>query len=1177
MNYKLINNLSGWMVFLLATFVYVTTIEPTTSFWDTGEFIATAYKLEIGHPPGAPLFMLIGRFFSAFVSPEYAAAAVNILSALCSSFTILFLFWTITAFGRKLALRTGEMSTSKLIAIMGSGAIGGLAFTFSDSFWFSAVEGEVYAMSSLFTAVVFWAIMKWDALEDRNHETRWLVFIAYMMGLSIGVHLLNLLTIPAIALVFYFRNYQPTIKGVASALVISVFMLGFIQWMIIPGVMKLAGGFEVFFTNSLGMPFNSGSVYFGLLTVAFIALSLYHSQFPKPKTALVIYGILGAFLLPLIFSGYLSVMAKFTTALFVGALVYAIHRVKQPDAVLNTAILSIMAILIGYSTFATILIRSSENPPMDENNPENVMTLLSYLNREQYGSAPLLYGPYYSAPIDLENPRKDGSPTWIKAYLVKDGNQQVKSFNDQWFAKQFKAENSDKNYTIESQYIISDPKKDAEYNYNPQFKGVFPRMYSTQQHHITEYEKWSQFKGTPVRARGNDGTMQVIHKPTFTENIRFFTSYQINWMYWRYFMWNFAGRQNDVQGHGSIVDGNWLSGVKAIDKERLGNQDHLPPTITENKAYNRYYLLPLILGVIGLVYQFARHRNDAFIVTMLFLLTGLAIVVYLNQTPMQPRERDYAYAGSFYAFAIWIGLGVYALFDIARNITMRELQRVGVVALGAGILFFVLESFGDSYALSFTMLYIAVVGLLAALLMFFLGKAVKNSTVAAVAAVLIALPVPVLMGAEGWDDHNRSHRYTARDFAINYLESCEPNAIIFTNGDNDTFPLWYAQEVEGVRTDVRVCNLSLLNTDWYVDQMKRKAYESEPLPISIYEEDYRQGTRDIVYLDPSRNPNEIFVSTSQAVQFALQKDNVLRLSGGEQIHYMPTKTFSLPVDSARVMELGVVRPEQADEIVSAVEWRINRSYLLKNQFIVLDILANNNWERPIYYAGNTGPDSYLGLQNYFQLEGLAYRLVPVKAQKSTNPNLTGQIHPDKMYDVLMNKFRWGGMDSDREIYLDENNMRMITNLRMQFSNLADELITLGREDEAQEVLMKALEVMPEHNVPYNRVMLPITESLYKINEDEIANEIAVKLFDRYAAEMNYYLSLDAKYAQTLQQDMQIGMYVMQRLETLVNTIYPQDEQIGNAFTEQFNEFQARFETAIEEIELRKMRSSKARF
>lgn len=944
------------MVFVFATIVYVSTVEPTASFWDCGEFIASAYKLQVGHPPGSPLFWMLGRLFSAFVPIEYVPVSVNIMSALASSFTILFLFWTITAFGRKLAQVKGEFDSAKIIAVLASGVVGALAYTFSDSFWFSAVEGEVYAMSSLFTAIVFWAILKWDALEDRKHETRWLVFIAYMMGLSIGVHLLNLLTIPALGLVYYFRKHNPTLKGTVITLLISVGILGVIQALIIPGTIRLAAGYEVFFSNTLGMPFNTGLLYYALLILGFIGFSLIHSRQPQKKTAVILFAIIGAAAIPLIFSEYLTFSAKAMVVILFGAIAFAISKVKTPNVVLNTSILSFMVILIGYSTFAMIVIRSSANPPMDENNPENVFTLLSYLNREQYGDHPLLYGPYYNAPLDLSDPKKDGKPVWMKAYLAKDGEREVRSFNNQWDAQQFIDTNADKKFDLEEKYIISDERENSEYNYNPQFYGLFPRMYSTQGHHVNEYEKWSDFKGTPIRARGNDGQMTVINKPTFAENMRYFLRYQVNWMYWRYFMWNFAGRQNDIQGHGSITEGNWLSGVKIIDEQRLGNRDELASSITENKAYNRFYLLPLILGLIGLIYQLSRSRTDWLVVMMLFLLTGLAIVVYLNQYPMQPRERDYAYAGSFYAFAIWIGLGVYALFDAARNITIKELQKAALITFGAGAVLFVFESFGADHAFSYTVLYMGVVGFGAMFVMYFLGKALKSAPALAIVATLVALPAPVIMGMDGWDDHNRSNRYTGVDFAINYLETCEPNAIIFTNGDNDTFPLWYAQEVEGVRTDVRVCNLSLLNTDWYIDQMKRKTYESEPLPISIAEEKYRQGTRDVVYLEPSRNPKGIFVDARQAVDFALDDKNVLELGGGRKatLHAHQNFLIACGFGSCGWVGCGVARTIQpncterrmAYQQISPVKKPIYHArYAGHQQLGAPHILCGNHWPR----------------------------------------------------------------------------------------------------------------------------------------------------------------------------------------------------------------------------------------
>ncbi|HRN37226.1 MAG TPA: DUF2723 domain-containing protein, partial [Flavobacteriales bacterium] len=661
MNFKKLNNLTGWFIFLVAAWTYISTIEPTASFWDCGEFIATAYKLEVGHPPGAPLFMLLARLAGAFVSTENVPVAVNVLSALASAFTILFLFWSITHMAYYLAVRKQdeELTPGKVIAILGSGVVGALAYTWSDSFWFSAVEGEVYALSSFFTAIVFWAILKWERESDKPHNTRWLILIAYLMGLSIGVHLLNLLCIPAIAFVYYFKKYTVTRKGIIYTFLISALILGAIQAVIIPGIIKVAGKFELLFVNDFGLPFNTGTLVYAALMIALIAWGLYRTQ-------------------------------------------------QSGKVVLNTVILGITVILVGYSTFAMVVIRSKANPPIDENNPENVFNLLSYLNREQYGDRPLMMGQFWGS--QLANQREDGNPVYTAVWKVMNGNRVDKTLYDGWAAKHYVEQSPDKaKLKIKNEYVITDARKGTEPVYDPATTMLFPRMYSSQASHIDAYKQWSNFKGVAVRTTDREGKPTVIQKPTQLENFRFFTNYQVNWMYWRYFLWNFAGRQNDIQGHGGITDGNWYTGIKAIDAQRLGNQDTLPPSMTNNKGMNKLFLLPFILGLIGLVYQLTRDVRNWSVVMLLFFFTGMAIVIYLNQYPYQPRERDYAYVGSFYAFAIWIGLGVYALFDAARSITRRELlYAVGGIFAIAALKFLVEALSGGDHTVSFSLFWIGL-------------------------------------------------------------------------------------------------------------------------------------------------------------------------------------------------------------------------------------------------------------------------------------------------------------------------------------------------------------------------------------------------------------------------------------------------------------------------------------
>jgi hypothetical protein len=821
---------------------------------------------------------------------------------------------------------------------------------------------------------------------------------------------------------------------------------------------------------------------------------------------------------------------------------------------------------VGYSTYAMIVIRSTANPPIDENNPENVFNLLSYLNREQYGDRPLLMGQFWGSPYSSE--RKDGSPVYTATYQVKKGGRAVQNFYDRWSAAHFVEQNP--GHEIDHAYVITDPRKGSEVQYDPEFTMLFPRMYSAQASHESAYKQWSDFKGTPIRARDREGKPTIINKPTFGENMRYFFQYQMDWMYWRYFLWNFAGRQNDIQGHGTITEGNWLTGIKAIDAQRLGNQDQLPPSMTENHGFNRFYLLPMLLGVIGLVYQMLRHLRDWTVVMLLFFFTGVAIVIYLNQTPYQPRERDYAYVGSFYAFAIWIGLGVFALYDAARTITRRELGMVIGTAFGLGVLKYVVEWDGD-HSVSYSLFYLAALGGGALALFHGLDKVLKNGAVTGTLATLVGLVVPAVMVADGWDDHDRSNRAPARDLASNYLESCAPNAILFTNGDNDTFPLWYAQEVEGIRTDVRVVNLSLLNTDWYIDQMRRKAYTSEPVPFGMPQEKYRQGTRDVVALIPQgkggyRDLKEMmkFVSDDRNMQPLFQR-NV-------KDAFFPTDKFSIPVDSAVVFGNGTLTAKDTAWLRS-LDWQIRKQVLLKNHLMVLDLLANNNWERPIYFAVTTGPDSYINLQDHFQLEGLTYRVVPVRSPNA-NPNLQGRVATDIMYRNVTEKFLWGNMDTEGFIYLDENILRMTTNLRLQLSSLAEALIAEGRKEEARNILDLSLTKMPERNVPYDRILLPTVEAYYAIGDVAKGNELSERLFTIMEENLTYYTSLETKFLKQMEQEMAIAHAVMGRLMSETGKA---DSTLGKAMEERFEAMEELYQSRLMEMETSGRKNSRMRF
>jgi hypothetical protein len=999
--YKLINNVTGWIVFIISACVYLLTMEPTASFWDCGEFISTAFKLEVGHPPGAPFFNLLGNIFTLLAAGDTSKVAimVNASSALSSAFTILFLFWTITHLARKFYNKAiEELSNAQIAIIIGSGLVGAFAYTFSDSFWFSAVEGEVYAMSSLFTALVFWAILKWEDNSDGAHANKWIILIAYLMGLSIGVHLLNLLAIPAIVFVYYFKKYPVTKKGILITTAISVALLGTVMYGVIQGSVVVASWFDLLFVNGFGLPYNSGLLFFVFLIAA----------------------ILG----------------------------YAIHYTHKKSKVLwNTILLVVAMLMLGYSSYALIVVRSLANTPLNENAPNDAFALLSYLNREQYGDRPLIYGQTYNAPMDHED---EGSAI----YTSVNGKYEVTSHR-------------------------------PKYVYDERFVGLFPRMYSPDPNHVEAYKSWANIQGESIRVKNpNTGESEIIKKPTFGENLKFFFRYQVGYMYLRYFFWNFAGRQNDIQGNGEATKGNWISGIKFLDELRLGSQDNLPDELANNKARNKYYMLPFLLGIIGLMVHYQKNKKDFTIVLWLFIMTGLAIVVYLNQTPYQPRERDYAYAGSFYAYAIWIGLGVIGLYELIRKIP--DMPKA-----------------------------IALTGLCLVL-------------------------VPGIMASENWDDHNRSNRYTCRDFAYNYLTSCAPNAIIFTNGDNDTFPLWYAQEVEGYRTDVRVVNLSYLGADWYISQMKNKAYKSEPVPFTLDESKYRQGTRDLVYL-LERYGNKP-LDLREGMQFLASDLPGTKRYGNYQgrIDHLPAKNFFLPVDSALVLKTGTVSAAQAKNIVPQLNWSINRNYITKSDMMVLDLLANNNWQRPIYWAVTVSRENFLNLDKYFQCEGLAYHLVPISSGvDDKNQQDNSGINTEVMYDNLMNKFKWGGINNPK-VYLDENNLRMLSNIRNHFARLAGKLIDEGKKDSAKKVLDRCFELMPNSQVPFNHYVLPLVEQYYRLNDTQTAVNLTNQLFAIAEKNIKYYYSLGEELGATVDFEKQIALHIMVELARMTET-YGQPE------------------------------------
>ena len=1092
--FRIVDNTLGWLSFLIAAFVYCSTIEPTASFWDCPEFISTGYKLEIGHPPGAPFFMLTANLFSQFVSdPSDVARMVNTMSALLSAATIMFLFWSITHLVRRLLLNNdSEMTVGKMISIEASGLVGALIYTFSDTFWFSAVEGEVYAYSSAFTAVVFWLILKWEEHADEPHSDRWLVLIMYMTGLSIGVHLLNLLCLPAIVLVYYYRKYpnlqgNADLKGSLIALGISAVILAAVLYGVVPGIVRVGGWFELFFVNTLGCPFNTGEIIYIVLLVATIIWAIWETYNDRSEKRENIAFLASIAMLGIPFYGF--GWSSVVIGIIVLAILWFVVNYKRKGIALvssrikNTSLLCMLMLMIGYSSYALIVIRSSANPPMDQNSPEDIFTLGEYLSREQYGSRPLLYGQAYTSQVELQ---KDGDicrPASTKGAPV--------------YQRKDKASADEKDSYFEVRT------KD-EYKYAQNM--LFPRMYSSA--HANAYESWMGGVDGNEVPYDRCGEMITVKVPTQLENIRFFLSYQCNFMYWRYFMWNFAGRQNDLQGNGELEHGNWITGFDWFDNWRLGDQSKLPDELKNNKGHNVFYCLPLLLGLIGLFWQSLgkgqKGIRQFWVVLFLFFMTGLAIVLYLNQTPMQPRERDYAYAGSFYAFAIWCGMGVAAIIE---GLTRRLKGKETAVA--------------------------AIVG-------------------------IACLLVPIQMASQTWDDHDRSGRYTCRDFGRNYLMSLEEkgNPIIFTNGDNDTFPLWYNQDVEGERTDARVCNLSYLQTDWYIDQMKRPAYDSPALPINWSRLEYCAGTNEYVTVEPALkesvqalydtypeeaakmfgdNPYELKNVLKYWVRNDVskeQKEVMKLLLGDTDTHVIPTDTVYVTIDKEAVKKSGMLMAADSipDRMVISLK---GKRALYKGDLMMLELIANCNWTRPIYVALTVGEDNYMNLGDNFVQEGLVNRITPF----TTNAPGAKNFDTKRTYDRMMNKFRFGGLDTPG-IYLDETVMRMCWTHRRAFVNLAMNLVNEGEDKKAANVLAYLDKNIPDYNVPvnYNSGSLDEARVYAHLGQNQKAMDMFKKLFNNSYQYAAWYCSLEDFRFVSAQRDALLHFYIMNQILVEANDI-----------------------------------------
>ena len=998
-NYKTLNRIFGWSAFLIAAVVYLMTIEPTASWWDCGEYIATAYKLQVGHPPGAPTFQLLGRFFTlfAFGNTANVALMINIMSALCSSFTILFLFWSVSMLAKKMVAPDGQMTQGKTYTIFAAAFIGSLAYTFSDTFWFSTVEGEVYAMSSLMTAMAFWIILKWEEQADEKHSYRWLILLAFTIGLSVGVHMLNLLAIPAISFVYYFKKYKNTTRwGMIFTFIISIFILAFIMFGIIPWVVELSAKFELLFVNGFGLPFNSGTIFYFLLLIGLIIWGIWYTK-------------------------------------------------KKQKVVWNTIILGITFILIGYSSFVMLIIRANADTPINENAPQDAISMLSYLNREQYGTWPISYGQYWNAPIvDYDN----GNPVYRR------DNESGK-------------------------YIVIDDRRGTIPIYDERFTTLFPRMWSrARKGHEAFYKNWAG-EGVPISTTGPDGKAKILNKPTFGENLKYFFSYQIGHMYIRYFMWNFAGRQNDIQGFGGPAKGNWISGIPFIDKMHLGHPQTDLPDSMQSRARNTYFFLPLILGLIGLIFHMKKDYKDTIVVASLFLMTGLAIVVYLNQQPYEPRERDYAYAASFYAFAIWIGIGVIQLIEWMKQ---RVNERISI-----GVVF-----------------------------------------------IVTLILVPVLMAQQNWDDHDRSGKYSCRDFAANYLNSCAPQAILFTNGDNDTFPLWYDQEVEGIRTDVRVVNLMLASGAWYINQLYKKMYDSEPIPFTLPQKDYRPGTNDIIpYYNVGFND---YVELKDLIDWikSPSQQTYLTLQNGQQIKFFPAKKIKLTVNKENCIKYGIVPPELVDNMVDTVYWTIRSNQLYKNDLMLLDLISSTNFTRPLYFAAPSSVKHVFNMDSMCYVTGFVYKFMPVKAYQDEYIRGLGTVDPIASADVMLNKFTWGNLN-DPHVYIDPESLNNAIRPKTNLLRSSKAMLELGRMEEAEALLDTYLEYFPESKFPWDLYMIPYAEIYYQVGSTAKADSILERLSVTYGQDLDYYNDVQGPGRSYYDQDMRTALSVLRDLGRVART------------------------------------------